>query len=57
MLRNYSALNMPNKAKMAKQFLNQENGITSYEKARMALKLLMNYGRNKSNKVLQKRAE
>ena len=48
---------MPNKAKMAKQFLNQENGITSYEKARMALKLLMNYGRNKSNKVLQKRAE
>ena len=57
MLRNHSALNMPNKFKMARQFLNQENGITSYEKARMALKLLMNYGKNKSNKALKKRAE
>ena len=57
MLRNHSALNMPNKFKMARQFLNQENGITSYEKARMALKLLMNYGKNKNNKAVKRRAE
>ena len=46
-MRNYSALNMPVKGKMQLQILNSEHGITAYERARMALKLLVNYGKKK----------
>ena len=46
-MRNYSALNMPVKGKMQLQILNSEHGITAYERARMALKLLVNYGKRK----------
>ena len=46
-MRNYSAMNMPVKGKMQLQILNSEHGITAYERARMALKLLVNYGKKK----------
>ena len=38
---------------MQLQILNAEHGITAYEQARMALKLLINYGKKKDYEALK----
>ena len=45
---------MPVKRKMEQQITSAEHGITQHEQARMALKLLVNYGKSKEEKI-QKR--
>ena len=53
-LRNYSALGVPERRKMELQLLNDSNGVTQYEQARMAFKLLINYGKNQRVKAKRK---
>ena len=48
--RNRSALFFPNKFKQELQYLNEQKGITQYERAQMAVKLLDSYKKNVKEK-------